>query len=34
MNQIAGNLGDADIKALAAFFASQPPPQKATGTAR
>jgi cytochrome c553 len=34
MNQIAGNLGDADIEALAAFFASQPPPQKATGTAR
>ena len=26
MNQIAGNLGDADIKALAAYFSSQPPP--------
>jgi len=31
MNQIAGNLGDADIKALAAYFANQRPPQKATG---
>ena len=30
MNQIANNLGDADIKALAAYFSSQPPPQKTT----
>ncbi|HZR03850.1 MAG TPA: cytochrome c [Burkholderiales bacterium] len=30
MNQIASNLGDADIKALAAYFASQPLPQPAT----
>ena len=29
MNQIANNLGDADIKALAAYFASQPAPQPA-----
>jgi cytochrome c553 len=29
MNQIANSLGDADIKALAAYFASQPPPQPA-----
>ena len=27
---VANNLGDADIKALAAYFASQPPPQPAT----
>jgi cytochrome c553 len=30
MNQIARNLGDADIKALAAYYASQPSPQPAT----
>jgi cytochrome c553 len=29
MNQIAGKLSDADIKALAAYYASQPPPQPA-----
>lgn len=34
MNQIANNLGDANIKALAAYFASQPPPQKTTGAGR
>jgi len=34
MNQIAGNLGDADIKALAAYFASQPPPEPAAGSNR
>ena len=28
MNQIAGNLGDADIKALAAYFATQQPPSR------
>jgi cytochrome c553 len=28
MNQIANNLGDGDIKALAAYFASQPPPPR------
>ena len=32
MNQIAGNLGDADIKALAAYFASQPPPPATVAT--
>jgi cytochrome c553 len=30
MNQIANNLGEADIKALAAYFASQPPPLRST----
>lgn len=30
MNQIAKNLGNVDIKALAAYYASQPPPQPAT----
>jgi cytochrome c553 len=30
MNQIARNLSDADVKALATYFASQPPPQPAT----
>ena len=30
MNQIAKNLSDEDIKALAAYYASQPPPQTAT----
>ena len=30
MNQIAKNLSDEDIKALAAYYASQPPPQPAT----
>ena len=34
MNHIANNLGDADIKALAAYFASQPPPQPATVAAQ
>ena len=29
MNQIAKNLSDADIKALATYYASQPPPQPA-----
>ena len=32
MNQIAKNLGAADIKALAAYYASQPPPQSATAS--
>jgi len=32
MNQVAKNLGDADIKALAAYFASQPPPPPREGT--
>ncbi len=30
MNQIAKNLSDVDVKALATYFASQPPPQPAT----
>ena len=34
MNQIAKNLGDADIKALAAYYASQPPPQPAAAVAQ
>jgi cytochrome c553 len=34
MNQIAKRLGDDDIKAIAAYFASQPPPQAATAATR
>jgi cytochrome c553 len=32
MNQITGKLGDRDIKALAAYFASQPPPPATVAT--
>jgi cytochrome c553 len=34
MSQIAGNLGDADIKALAAYFSTQPPPLRTTTPAQ